>query len=322
MADVILATAKRTIQIEAKAVASQLAHLDKNFVEAVRIISECQSRLVVMGIGKSGLIGRKISATMSSVGIPSVFQHPAECLHGDLGMLMAGDVVLMLSYTGESDEIKKVLSAVNNFGIRVIAMTGKPGAKAWKNAACIVNSSIEREACPFNIAPTSSTTAMLALGDALALCASQKKGFKLEQLASFHPGGGIGKRITTKVADIMRSGRENPKISESASLSQALMVMTKTRRGAAIAVNKAGKLSGFFTDGDLRRKLQADPALLSRRLKDVMTKDPKTVEPDMLAADAAKLLKKLRVDNMPVVDAKGRPIGIIDEQDLLAEGIV
>jgi arabinose-5-phosphate isomerase len=322
MVDVILAAARRTIETEAKAVSAQLAHLDNNFVAAVRLISECQSRLVVMGIGKSGLIGRKIAATMSSVGIPAVFQHPAECLHGDLGMLIPGDVVLMLSYTGESDEIIKVLSSINSFGIRVIAMTGKPRAGAWKDAECIVNSSIAREACPFNIAPTSSTTAMLALGDALALCASQKKGFKIEQLASFHPGGGIGKRITTKVADVMRSGRENPKVQENATLSKALVVMTKTRRGAAIAVNKSGVLTGFFTDGDLRRKLQKDPQLLSKRLKDVMTINPKTVGPGILASEAAKLLKKLRVDNMPVVDAKNRPIGIIDEQDLLAEGIV
>jgi arabinose-5-phosphate isomerase len=274
-----------------------------------------------MGIGKSGLIGRKIAATMSSVGIPSVFQHPAECLHGDLGMLMSGDVVLMLSYTGESDEIKKVLSAINSFGIRLIAITGKPGAPVWKNAECIVNCAIKREACPFNIAPTSSTSAMLVLGDALALCASQKKGFKLEQLARIHPGGAIGKKITTKVSDVMRSGKENPKVAENASLSNALMVMTKTRRGAAIAVNKAGVMTGFFTDGDLRRKLQLDPKLLSKRLKDVMTVNPKTVGPNVLAIDAANLLKKLRVDNMPVVDAKGRPLGIIDEQDLLAEGI-
>jgi arabinose-5-phosphate isomerase len=162
---------------------------------------------------------------------------------------------------------------------------------------------------------------MLVLGDALALCASQKKGFKLEQLARIHPGGAIGKKITTKVSDVMRSGKENPKVAENASLSNALMVMTKTRRGAAIAVNKAGVMKGFFTDGDLRRKLQLDPKLLSKRLKDVMTVNPKTVGPNVLAIDAANLLKKLRVDNMPVVDAKGRPLGIIDEQDLLAEGI-
>lgn len=318
----ILKRAQQTLRIESQAILDQLKNLNRNFISAVEMISESSGRVVVMGVGKSGLIGRKIAATMSSLGAPSVFLHPAECLHGDIGMLMPNDIVLLLSYTGETDEIKKVLPVIHNMGIKIIVMTGRTGAPAWKQANIIINSKIKKEACPYNLAPTASTSAMLALGDALALCASQKKGFRKETLARFHPGGGIGKKLTVLVKDIMHSGKNNPVIREDKSVEDALFVMTRTRLGATNVVDLKGKLVGFFTDGDLRRHMQSDKLLMQRKIKQVMTKSPLTITPETLAVDAAKILRKHNFDNIPVVDRSGHSIGILDERDLLSEGIV
>ena len=318
----IIESARKTLLIEAQAITDQVKHLDNNFLKAVELIADCKGRVAVMGIGKSGLIGRKIAATMSSLGTPSFFLHPGECLHGDIGMIMEGDVVLMLSYTGESDEIKKVMPVLKNIGLKVIVMTGKTVSKTWQKADVIINSKIDKEACPFNLAPTSSTSAMLALGDALAITAALKKGFKKESLARFHPSGGIGKKLTTKAKDIMKQGKDNPVINENSSVNEALLVMTKTRLGATNVVDRSGRLVGFFTDGDLRRKLQKDKSLLSKPIKEVMTRSPLTIGPDILAVDAAEILRKHKFDNIPVVNEKGIPIGVLDERDLLSEGIV
>ncbi|MDR2192681.1 MAG: KpsF/GutQ family sugar-phosphate isomerase [Endomicrobium sp.] len=313
--------AKETLEAESKAVRDQIKHLDKNFDKAVSLMKNCKGRVVVMGLGKSGLIGRKISATMSSIGVPSVFIHPSESLHGDLGALMKDDVAIMLSYSGETEEIKKVLSALCAMKIKIIVMTGKVKASVWKNSDCIINCGVEKEACPYNLAPTSSTTAMLAMGDALALTVSRLKGFTRENLALFHPLGAIGKRLTMQVKDIMRQGKQNPIVAQNSDVEDALLAMTGTRIGAAIIVNKAGKLIGFFTDGDLRRHLQKDEKILKKKIAEVMTKNPKTVRPEMMAADAAKILKEYNIDNMPVVDKTGKPLGILDQGDLLAQGI-
>jgi arabinose-5-phosphate isomerase len=313
--------AKETLETESKAVKDQIKHLDKNFDKAVSLIKNCKGRAVVMGLGKSGLIGRKISATMSSIGIPSVFVHPSESLHGDLGSLMKDDVAIMLSYSGETEEIKKVLLSLSAMKIKVIVMTGKTKASVWQNSDCIIDCGVDKEACPYNLAPTSSTTAMLAMGDALALTVSRLKGFTRENLALFHPLGAIGKRLIMQVKDIMRRGNQNPVVPQSASVEDALLVMTGTRVGAAVIVNKAGKIAGFFTDGDLRRHLQKDENILKKKIAGVMTKKPRTVHPDMMAADAAKILKEYNIDNIPVVDKTGRPVGILDQGDLLAEGI-
>lgn len=322
MGESFVERAKKTLIIESEAVKDQIKHIDKKFISCVEAIASSQGRVIVMGLGKSGLIGRKIAATMSSLGIPSVFLHPAECLHGDIGMVMNNDIVLMLSYTGETDEIKKVLPVIKKMGIRIMVITGRPAAAVWKEADLIINSKIKKEACPYNLAPTASTTAMLAIGDALALSASEKKGFRKENLARFHPSGGLGKKLTVFVKDIMRDGKDNPLVNENSSVEEALYVMTKTRLGAASIINKEGKLVGFFTDGDLRRHLQTDKSLLQKVIKEVMTKSPLTISPDLLAADAAKILKKHSFDNIPVVNNNGRPVGILDERDLLSEGIV
>jgi len=310
-----------TLIIEAQAVKDQIKHLDDQFIKSVDLIEKTSGRVIVMGLGKSGLIGRKIAATMSSVGVPSMFLHPAECLHGDLGMIMKNDIVLMLSYSGETDEIKQVLPVLQRMKIKIIVMTGKIHSQVWKGCNLIINSEIKKEACPYNLAPTSSTSAMLALGDALALVVSERKGFKKENLALLHPLGAIGKKLTMDVAAIMRKGKANPVIKENSTVKEALLVMTGTRVGATSVVDKKGKLTGFFTDGDLRRQIQLHDNLLDKKITDVMTKNPVTVTSDMLAVAAAKLLQERNFDNIPVVDKDNKPVGILDERDLLSEGI-
>ncbi|MDD5022078.1 MAG: KpsF/GutQ family sugar-phosphate isomerase [Endomicrobiaceae bacterium] len=310
-----------TLNLEAQAIIEQIPHLDNSFIKAVWLIQKTTGRVIVMGLGKSGLIGRKIAATMSSVGIPSLFLHPAECLHGDLGMIMKNDVVLILSYSGETDEIKQVLPVLQRMQIKIIVMTGKIKSQVWQGCDLIINSEIQKEACPYNLAPTASTSAMLALGDALALVVSERKGFKKENLALLHPLGAIGKKLTMDVSSIMRKGKSNPVINEKAIVKDALLVMTGTRVGATSVVNKSGKLVGFFTDGDLRRQVQIHKNILNLKITEVMTRNPLTVTPDMLAVDAAKILQEKNIDNIPVVDRNNKPLGILDERDLLSEGI-
>ncbi len=310
-----------TLNLEAQAIIEQIPHLDDNFIQAVSLIEKTTGRVIVMGLGKSGLIGRKIAATMSSVGIPSLFLHPAECLHGDLGMIMKNDVVLMLSYSGETDEIKQVLPVLHRMKIKIIVMTGKIKSQVWQGCYLIINSEIKKEACPYNLAPTASTSAMLALGDALALVVSERKGFKKENLALLHPLGAIGKKLTMDVSAIMRKGKANPVVRENATVKDALLVMTGTRVGATSVVNKSGKLIGFFTDGDLRRQVQLHKNILDLKITEVMTRNPLTVTPHILAVDVAKVLQEKNIDNIPVVDKNNKPLGILDERDLLSEGI-
>ncbi|MDR1418485.1 MAG: KpsF/GutQ family sugar-phosphate isomerase [Endomicrobium sp.] len=313
--------AQKTLELESNAVMAQIKHLDSNFKKAALLMKNCKGHVVVVGLGKSGLIGRKVSATMSSIGIPSIFLHPAEGLHGDLGVLMKKDVAMLLSYSGETEEIKKVLPVVKKIGIKTIAMTGKPKAQVWHDCDAIIDCSVEKEACQYNLAPTSSTTAMLAMGDALALTVSNLKGFKKEDLAIFHPLGTIGKKLTMQVKDLMRKGKENPVVKFNATVEASLFVMTGTRVGATSVVDVAGKLIGFFTDGDLRRYLQKDVDILKKNITLVMTKNPLVVTPDTMAINAAKILKRYNIDNIPVVDKNNKPVGVIDQGDLLKEGI-
>jgi arabinose-5-phosphate isomerase len=315
------ARARRTLRIEAVAVARQVQHLDKQFFEAARLMSVCRGRVVVMGVGKSGLIGRKLTATLSSTGTPSLFVHPTESLHGDSGMLVPGDVCLVLSYSGQTEELKKVLSLIRSRKLPMIAVTGNPKSMLGRSADIIVNVSVKEEACPYNITPTASTTAMLAIGDALALLIMEMKGFDKNDFARLHPAGALGKRLTLLVSDIMHKGEDNPLVREEKSVREALLVMTRTRLGAASVIDKRGRLLGVFTDGDLRRGLQSDPQLLKRPLSRVMTRDPRTVGANELAADAAPLFRRYGLDNLPVLDKQGRPVGILDEKDLLEEGL-
>lgn len=309
------------MEIEARAVADQVAHVDDAFLAAAEALAACRGRVVVMGIGKSGLIGRKLAATLSSTGTPSYFVHPTESLHGDLGMVQPGDVVLALSYSGETDELKPLLTALRSRRIFLIALTGRPRSRLAQAADLVVNAAVDREACPFNITPTASTTATLALGDALALLVMDMKGFGKDDFARLHPAGSLGRRLTLRVKDLMHRGDENPRVSADRTVQDALAVMTRTRLGAASVVDARGRLAGVFTDGDLRRGLQKDPGLLSRPLNRVMTRSPRTVSPEDLAADVAPLFRTYGLDNFPVVDDAGRPVGVLDEKDLLDAGV-
>lgn len=313
--------ARKVLTIEAEAIKDLIKQLDDNFSQAIELISKCKGRVIVIGMGKSGLIGRKIASTLSSTGTSAFFVHPVEGMHGDMGMVMKEDIVIALSYSGETEEMKKILPLIKRLGVRLITFTGNPDSSLAKESDAVLNVKVKKEACPFNLVPTASTTAMLALGDALAIALLDKKGFKEEDFALLHPGGILGKKLLLRVEDIMRKGEDNPLISEDKRVKEALLVMTTTRLGAVSIINREGRLVGFFTDGDIRRHLQQEKDLLEKRISIVMTKKPTTITKDKLATEAVRLLEEKKFDNMPVVDEDNYPIGIIDERDLLKEGI-
>ncbi len=294
-----------------------LKGLDKSFIDAVNFIGKRKSRVAVVGIGKSGIIGRKIVATLSSTGTPAFFVHPSEALHGDLGMITEGDIVLALSYSGQTEEIGKILPTLLKAKTPIISITGNSKSKLAAVSDIHIAINICKEACPYNLAPTSSTTAMLAVGDALAVCLMEMKEFGKKDFAVFHPGGSLGKLLTNSAKDIMKSGVLNPVVQEGASVKDALFVMTATKSGATSIVDKKGLLKGFFTDGDLRRKLQTDPNVLNKNITEVMTKNPTFLREDMTAVEAAKIIHAKHIDNAPVVDAKGKVVGILDEGDMM-----
>jgi len=314
--------AKKVLKIEARAIKNLISTIDRNFEKAVEIAASCKGRIVVMGMGKSGLVGKKIAATLASTGTPAFFLHPAEGILGDVGMMTEGDLVLALSHSGETEEIEKLLPLIRRMNLKLIAITGKPKSKLAKKSDLVINVKVEKEACPYNLVPTASTTAMLAMGDALAISLLKRKKFKKEDFARLHPGGILGKRLLLKVKDIMRKGKDNPVIHQEKTVREALLVMTKTRLGATSVVDGSGKLVGFFTDGDLRRRLQKDEKILNKKIHTVMTKNPKTITHDILAIEAAKMMQEKKFDNIPVIDGKNYPIGIVDERDLLSEGIL
>lgn len=320
----ILKIAQEVIQLESEAVKDQLKNLNSSFEKAVEAFLEINrngGQIIVMGIGKSGLIGRKISATLSSTGTPAIFFHPTEGLHGDLGLLRPEDAVLILSSSGETEEIKKILPNLKERKLLIVAMTSRKHSRLARFADIVICSRVKREACPLNLTPTSSTTAMLSLGDALAICLMRKKGFNSSDFAKFHPGGSLGKKLSLKVKDLMRRGKENPMIKIGSRVEQALLEMTRTKMGATHVVNEKNQLVGFFTDGDLRRQLQKNPLLLKQPIQKAMTKKPITIDPENTLHEALQLIQTHGFDNLPVVDKKGKPIGILDERDLLAEGI-
>jgi len=316
-------TSSGVIAAEAAAVKGLETGLD--FVKAVELIKSRSGKIVVMGVGKSGLIGRKIAATMASTGTQSIFLHPVESLHGDLGFVAANDVVLALSYSGETEETLKLVPVFKSQGLPVVAITNRKDSRLGRLADVTLALGLESEACPFNIVPTSSTTATLALGDALAITLMKLSGFTKNSFARLHPGGNLGKLLNLKVKDLMHSGCENPVISEKAALGDALAEMTRTRLGALSVTDSEGRLTGYFTDGDLRRKLCSGELSdgLRTRISEVMTKSPTTVAPQMSAMDAAKIISVRHFDNLPVVDPDtGTAVGILDERDLLKEGLI
>lgn len=318
----ILKRAKEVFKIEAQAIADLSSQLDGNFVQAVAAMYNCRGRVVVSGMGKTGIIGQKISATLSSLGTPSIWLHSAEAAHGDLGRVTKDDVVIILSHSGETEETKNLLPVLKKIGAKLIAITGNKNSTLAQYSDLVLDVSVKKEACTLGLAPTSSTAAALAMGDALAVCLVEKKGFKEKDFALFHPGGLLGKRLLLKVEDIMRKGKANPIVKEEAIVKDVLYAITGSRAGAASVIDKSGRLSGIFTDGDLRRHLERNTDLASRKIKEVMTKNPITIQPQRLAVEALRILEEKKIDELPVVDAALKPVGMLDIQDVLRSGLV
>jgi len=314
--------AKKVLKIEAEAIAALSKRIDSEFNRAIELLSKCPGRVIVTGMGKGGLIGEKISATMASTGTPSLFLHSAEAIHGDLGRVTKDDIILAISNSGETEDLIRLLPIIKKIGVRLIAMTGNTHSTLAKHSDVVLDVSVKKEACPLGLAPTASTTVTLAMGDAIAVCLLEKKGFKEQDFAFYHPGGALGKRLLLKVEDIMRKGTANPVVGENELVRDVLFDITSARAGAASVVDKKGKLLGIFTDGDLRRHLEEDDRLVLKKIKDVMTKNPTTISKDCLASEALRILKEKRIDELPVVDSKCRPIGMLDVQDLLKAGLV
>ncbi|MDD5428234.1 MAG: KpsF/GutQ family sugar-phosphate isomerase [Candidatus Omnitrophica bacterium] len=314
--------AKEVLKIERDALTSLIGRVNSDFNDVINVICGIKGRVIVTGMGKPGFIAQKMSATLSSTGTPSLYLHPAEALHGDLGRVTKDDLIVALSNSGETEEVVKLLPIIKKIGAKLIAMTGNVRSTLAKFADYTIDVSVKREACSLGLAPTSSTTAMLAMGDAIAIALLEKKGFREKDFALFHPGGILGKRLILKVADIMRKGSANPVVGEDTLVKKVLVAITKARAGSASVVDHKGRLVGIFTDGDLRRHVESDPRLVERKVKNVMTKNPSCINKEKLAAEAFDILRSKRIDELPVVDEKKRPIGLLDVQDLLKAGLV
>jgi arabinose-5-phosphate isomerase len=314
-----LAKAREVFDIELAALKAVRAQLDKSFDAAVEtIIAALKSRgkIVIVGIGKSGNVGAKIAATLTSTGSTAVVLNSVDALHGDVGIVNDGDVILALSYSGESEELLNLLPALKRFSVKIISLTGNVKSSLARHSDISLNVKVPKEACPFNLAPTSSTTATLVLGDALAMAILQARGFKQSDFAKYHPSGAIGRAMLLKVGEIMRSGERNAIASENLSVKEALLVMTHAKSGSLAVVNARGKLAGIFTDGDFRRHMAADENLLSKPLKKIMTRNPICVRDTALAVEALKIFNERNIDDLIVVNAKNEPVGLVDSQDL------
>ncbi len=317
-----LKRAKEVIAIEAQAIQELSRRLNKDFLIAVDLIAKCRGRVIVCGMGKTGIIGRKIAATLSSTGTPSLWIHSAEAIHGDLGQVTKQDVLLVLSNSGETDETNQLLPLIKKIGAKIVAMTGNLKSTLAKHSDVALDTSVKKEGCPLGLAPMASTTTILVLGDALAACLVDRKGFKKEDFAFYHPGGVLGRKLLLKVEDIMRTGNHYPRVKENMLVKDVLLAITRARCGSACVVDKKGKLLGILTDGDLRRHLETDRDLSIRQVKNVMTKNPITITKDKLAMEALRILKEKKIDELPVVDAEHKSIGLLDVQDLLKAGLV
>ena len=318
----VLRRAKKVLQIERDALDRLARRVDGRFEKAIDLLDRCVGRVVVTGMGKPGFVGQKISATFSSLGSPSLWLHPAEAAHGDLGRVTGQDVVIALSHSGETDEVLHLLPVLKKIGAKLIAVTGNPHSRLARQADVILDTAVKEEASPWGLVPTASTTAMLALGDALAVALAEKRGFTSQDFAVLHPGGSLGKKLTLKVEDLMRTGAAHPVVKESDLVKKVLLVITEARAGSACVVDRKGKLAGIFTDGDLRRRIEEDPHILRRKVSEVMTRGPKALQAGHLAVEALKLLKTFRIDEIPVVDSRQKPVGLLDIQDLLKARLV
>ncbi len=320
-----LAKGRQVIGIESGALVQMAARLDERFVKAVvilRDVLEQRGKIVVVGIGKSGNIGHKIAATLNSTGATAVVLHSQNALHGDLGILSDGDAVLLLSYSGETPELLDLLPHLKRFDVDLIALTGRPDSTLAEHSDVILDTSVAREACPLNLAPTSSSTAMLVMGDALAMVLLEARGFTEEDFARYHPGGALGRALLTRVSDIMRAGDQLAAVPLDATVRDALVAMSAARAGACVVVGAEGKMAGIFTHGDFARCYQQDPMVGERPVADLMTRNPITVEAGSLAVEAVKTIGSHRIDDVVVVDTNGRAVGLVDTQDLARLKIV
>jgi len=315
----LLALARQVLDIEADALRALSTRLDAGFADAVQLILACRSRVVVTGMGKSGHVGGKIAATLASTGTPAFFMHPGEASHGDLGMIAHDDVVLALSNSGESNEIVSIVPLIKRRGAK---LTGNPDSTMAREADVHLNAAVDKEACPLNLAPTASTTAALALGDALAVALLDARGFSADDFARTHPGGSLGRRLLIHVRDVMHAGEALPKIDRDASLKTALLEMTRKGLGMTAVVDAADKVVGVFTDGDLRRALEHALDLQQARVTDLMTRNPKTIRADELAVAAVEKMDTLKINGLLVVDADNTLVGALNMHDLLKAGVV
>jgi arabinose-5-phosphate isomerase len=314
-----LAQARKVFDIELAALKAVRAQLDKTFSAAVETIVGAlkqRGKIIIVGIGKSGNVGAKIAATFTSTGSTSVVLNSVDALHGDVGIVNDGDVILALSYSGESDELLNLLPALKRFSVKIISFSGNLKSSLARHSDVSLNVKVPKEACPFNLAPTSSTTAMLVLGDALAMAVLQARGFKQKDFAKFHPSGAIGRAMLLRVGDIMRTGNRNAVADENLTVKEALLVMTHAKSGSLAVVNARGKLAGVFTDGDFRRHMAGDENLLSQPLKKIMTPKPIFISEHALAVEALKIFNERNIDDLIVVNSKNEPVGLVDSQDL------
>ena len=324
--DAIVALARQALDIEAGALRGMAERLQgepgEAFARAVQAMLSCRGRVVVMGMGKSGHVGRKITATLASTGTPAMFVHPAEAHHGDLGMVQPGDVVLAISNSGESEELTGLLPVLKRQGVTLLAMTGKPTSSLARHADIVLDSAVAQEACPLNLAPTASTTAQMALGDALAVVLLDARGFKPEDFARSHPGGSLGRKLLTHLTDVMRSGEAVPRVAPEAPFGDVMREMSAKGLGATAVVAADGTVLGVFTDGDLRRKIEAGVELRSTTARELMTPSPQTIREDVLAAEAVALMEARRINTLLVVDAAGVLVGAVSTNDLMRAKVI
>ncbi len=314
--------AQRTFDIEVRALQGLARHQGEGFTAAVQAVLGSRGRVVVMGMGKSGHVGRKIAATLASTGTPAMFVHPGEASHGDLGMVMPGDVVLAISNSGESDELAAILPALRRIGVTLVAMTGGAESTLARHADIVLNSAVDEEACPLNLAPTASTTAQMALGDALAVALLDARGFAPEDFARSHPGGSLGRKLLIHVHDLMRSGDDVPRVPPTAAMGELLREMTGKGLGFTAVVDAGGRPVGIFTDGDLRRLIERGADLRALTAADVMHGGPRLVRADSLAVDAAGVMEQHRVTSVLVVDGEGRLVGALNSNDLMRAKVI
>jgi len=318
----VLGLAERVLRLEAAGILELCSRLDDRFIAAVELIHGCAGRVIVTGMGKSGLVGRKIAATLASTGTPAYFLHPAEGVHGDIGMVARGDVVMVLSNSGETDEVLAVLPTIKRLGIPLILLTGMPASTLARQADVVLDAGVREEACPMNLAPTSSTTAALAMGDALAMALLDLRGLRPEDYAALHPRGSLGWKALFKVRDLMHTGEAVPAVAASATMKEAMEEMSAKRMGMTTVVDARGRLSGVITDGDLRRQQLAHGSLLDHRAEECMTRHPRCIGADDLAATALSVMESHAITHLVITDAAGRPAGVIRLQDILRAKIL